>query len=475
MKKYKGINNLTEGPILRSLVKIAVPIILANFLHTAYQLTDTFWVGRLGSDAIAAVSISFPVIFVLVSLGGGFSLAGTILVAQYRGKGDRFTVDYLTAQTFFAVIILSALIGTIGYFLSPEILKLFNASENVFNNAVLYMKISFSGIVFMFTFMVFQSLLRGAGDVKTPMFIISGTVLLNLFIDPMFIFGWGCFPKMGVAGAAIATIIAQCISAATGIFLLLRGKHEISLNLKGFKPDFPLIKKMFKLGIPASIEQTTIGFGMNLMTFLVARFGTVALAAYGIGHRVMSFVVIPIIGLSMASSTLVGQNIGAGKIQRAEEIVKKTSSISFFILTFLGAIIFIFAAKITAFFIPGETETINKATYFIKLMAFTFGFMGIHQIVSGAFIGSGNTLMSMLLSAFSLWFIRFPVAYILSHCTGLAETGIWLAFPITNILTAAIAIFWYSKGTWKKRRITEEIKLSVETTEEAIVEEGRNS
>ncbi len=159
---------------------------------------------------------------------------------------------------------------------------------------------------------------------KPPCSLFFFTVFLNVFIDPLFIFGPGFFPKMGVTGAAVATIFTQFIAATTGIFLLLRGKHQIRLRFKNFKPDFHLISQMFRLGIPASIEQSTIGLGMNLMTFLVSQFGTIALAAYGIGHRIMSFVVIPTIGLSMATSTLVGQNIGAGKVQRAEKVVSMT-------------------------------------------------------------------------------------------------------------------------------------------------------
>lgn len=470
----KEKNNLTEGPILQSLLTIALPIIFANFLHTAYQLTDTFWVGRLGAAAMASVAVSFPIIFLMVSLGGGLSLAGTILVAQYKGKGDRKAVDHITTQTLLIVVITSAILASIGYFLSPSIINVIGVERDVFSNAVSYIKISFIGIIFMFAFMVFQSLMRGAGDVKTPMYIILGTVFLNFVMDPLFIFGYGFFPAMGVAGAALATIITQGISAIIGVYLMLRGKHKIRLRLNNLKPDFPLIKKMIKLGIPSSIEQSTIALGMNLMIFLVAGFGTITLAAYGIGSRILGFVVVPTLGLSMATSTLVGQNMGAGKIKRAEKIIDVAIFISFIILTLVGVAMFLFAAKLSEIFIPGELETIRMSALFIRIMALTFGFLGIQHVFNGAFIGSGNTLISMVLSSISLWFLRFPFAYVLSHHTGLRETGIWVAFPVTNILTALITMMWFSRGTWKKKRITEEIKVITETTEEAIIEEGIN-
>jgi len=468
-------NNLTEGPILQSVLAIALPIILANFLHTAYQLTDTFWVGRLGTSAIAAVSVSFPLIFLIVSLGGGLSVAGTILVAQYKGRNEQKSVDYIAGQTFLIVITVSAVMSCIGYFLAPHLMTLMGAEKDVFVDAVSYMKISFAGMIFMFSFMVFQSLMRGVGDVKVPLYIITGSVLLNLLVDPLFIFGYGFIPGLGVSGAAVATIITQGIGAVIGISMLLSGKRRIHIHPGDLKPDFPLIKKMFFLGIPASVEQSTVAFGMNLLIFLVAGFGTLALAAYGIGHRILGFVIIPTLGLSMATSALVGQNMGAGKIERAERIVKFTSLASFLILTGLGVAIFFLAPKISAVFIPGETETIRVSALFIRIMALTFGFIGIQKVLSGAFIGSGNTLVSMALSIISLWILRFPMAYLLSHRTGLKETGIWISFPVTNILAAAVAAAWFARGTWKRKRITGEIKLVAEATNEVIIEEGVNT
>ncbi len=464
-------NNLIHGPVLQSLITISLPIIFANFLHTAYQLTDTFWVGRLGAAAVAAVSISFPVIFLIVSLGGGLSVAGTILVAQYKGKNDMRAVNHITAQTLLAIFVVSVVLACVGFFGSPGIIRMMGAEKEVFTDAVSYMKISFAGTIFMFVFMVFQSLMRGVGDVKTPMYIILATVLLNLVIDPLFIMGYGFIPRMGVAGAAIATIICQGISAVTGIWLMVKKKHQIQLHIKGFRPDFPLIKKMFILGMPASIENSTVALSMNLLIFLVAGFGTTVLAAYGIGHRVSSLVVIPTIGLSIATSTLVGQNIGAGKIKRAERIVRVAVSLGFGILTLMGILMFIFAEHIAATFIPGEPETIAVSVSFIRIMSLTFGFMAVHHVTNGAFIGSGNTHISMILSIISLWLLRFPLAYVLSRYTSLKEAGIWIAFPATNVLTAAITVLWFSRGTWKKRKITEEIKLVIETTGETIIEE----
>jgi len=468
------INKLTEGSIIKSLLSLSIPIIFASILQTAYQLTDTFWVGRLGTAAVAAVSISFPIIFLIISLGGGLAIAGTILVAQYKGKENKKAVDHITSQTIVMVINISIVLASIGYIFSPYLINLMGAEPIVYTSAVSYIRISFIGMIFMFTYMVFQSLMRGVGDVKTPVYIVFGTVILNLILDPVFIFGYGFIPGYGVAGAAMATIGTQGLAAIIGITLLIRGKHEIQLHLNDLKPDFPLIKKMLVIGFPASIEQSTRALGMTIMTFLVASFGTLTLASYGIGVRILSFIIIPTLGLSMATSTLVGQNIGAGKIDRAEKIVKLSSLIGFATLTFVGLITFIFAEHLVAFFIPGELETITSSAYFIRIMAFTFGFISIQMSINGAFRASGNTMISMILSIISLWVLRFPLAYILSSYTPLEEVGIWIAFPVANIVATIITYAWFKKGTWKQKTITDEVKLEKETTEETIIEGGRS-
>ncbi len=467
----RKIKNLTEGSILKSLISLAIPIIFANILQTAYQLTDTFWVGRLGAKAVASVSISFPIIFLLISLGGGLAMAGTILVAQYKGKNNRKKVDHITSQTLLLVTFISIVLSIFGYFVAPILVKLMGAEKAVFVGAASYLRISFIGVIFMFIYMVFQSLMRGVGDVKTPMYIILGTVLLNLVLDPLFIFGFRFIPAYGVSGAAIASVATQALSAFIGIGFLLKGKRQIKLNLNDLTPDFKLIKKMFHIGIPASIEQSTRALGMTALTFLVTTFGTLTLAAYGIGVRILMFVIIPALGLSAATSTLVGQNIGAGKIDRAEKVTILSAKLGFIVLSIVGVIFFFFANQISAIFIPGDLTTIQNSALFLRMMSLTFGFIGIQMAINGAFRGSGNTIISMTLSIVSLWVLRFPIAYIFSRYTNLLEKGIWVAFPIANIISAIIAIVWFTRGTWKKKKITEEERLIEKTVEETIAEE----
>ncbi|MCQ6963764.1 MATE family efflux transporter [Methanolobus chelungpuianus] len=470
-RKYSS-DRLTEGPIMRSLIALAVPIIFANVLQTAYQLVDTFWVGRLGHEAVAAVSLSFPFIFLLISLGGGLAIAGTILVAQYQGKGEKKSVDHIASQTLLMMFIVSLLLSVIGYYLSPGLMTLMGAEPDVFDDAVSYLQISFLGLVFMFAYFVYQSLMRGVGDVKTPMYLVLCTVLLNLIFDPLFIFGYGPIPGYGVTGAAIATIGTQGIASVIGVSMLISGRYGVQVHTKDLKPDAELIRKMFRLGLPSSVEQSTRSLGIAVLTLLVASFGTITVAAYGIGSRVLSFVIIPALGLSMATSTLVGQNIGAGKTERAVRITKMSTRIGFISLTLAGIVIFFLAEPLSAFFIPGETEAIRSSATFIRIMALTFGFMGMQQVLTGAFRGAGDTFVAMVLAIVTLWMLQFPLSYVLSKHTTLAENGIWWAFPVTNIIAAAISVAYFHKGGWKERSMTEEIRITEQITEESIIEEG---
>jgi len=444
---------------------------MANILQTAYQLIDTFWVGRLGAEAIAAVSLSFPIIFLMISLGGGISIAAAVLVAQYKGKGDQETIDRVSGQGVLMMVTISIILSAIGYLMSAPLMRMMGAEADVLPGAIAYLKFSFIGFTFVYGFFVFQSLLRGVGVVKTPMFIVLGTVILNLILDPLFIFGYGFIPAYGVAGAALATIGTQGIAALIGLLMLCSGKYDVRLRLRYLKLDKGLLKRIFFLGLPSSAEQASRSLCLTFLAVLVASFGTKVIASYGIGTRALAFIIIPAVGISMATSTVVGQNMGAGKIERAEKAARVSVVLSFIVLTLAGALLFIFARQIAGFFIPGDIAVIGSSTLFIRIMALTFGFMGAQEVVNGVLRGSGNTLHAMVLAIISLWFIRFPLAYVLSKHTILIEKGIWWAFPISNILSALIAFGWFLKGSWKEKRLTEKTMIQDEVLVETIADD----
>jgi Na+-driven multidrug efflux pump len=238
------------------------------------------------------------------------------------------------------------------------------------------------------------------------------------------------------------------------------------------KPDPQYIKRAFLLGFPGSVELSTRGFGLVVMSFLVASFGTQTIAAYGVGSTVLQVITIPAMGLSMAVSTLVGQNMGAGKIERAARVTRIGTVAGFGILTLVGIAAYAFAPHVVAFFIPGDPAVIAEGAGFIRVMCLAWGGIGVQLCIVSAFRASGNMLIAMVIALVAQWVIQFPLAYVLSKHTTLRGEGIWWSFPVTNVAAAVISLCWFARGGWKTTRLTEEDKQVAAAAQETIIEEG---
>lgn len=460
-------NGLLNGPILQSLLRLAVPIVLANVLQAGYQLVDAFWVGRLGGSAVAAVSVSTPVMFLTLAIGTGFAIAGSVLIAQYFGAGNHAMVSHVAAQTLLMVVLVSLLLGTLAFLLTPRFLQLLHVAPEVYAGAKGFMGVSFIGLVFNFSFFVFQSIMRGIGSATIPVYIVLGTVVLNFLLDPLFIYGWGPVPGYGVMGAAMATLATQMLAALCGFLILFRGRRGIRVRARDFRPDWTYIKRSFGIGLPASIEQSMRALGLTMMTFLIASFGTVTVASYGAGSNILQVVLIPGLGLSMAISTLAGQNIGAGQIDRAGRIGRLGAGVGFVVLTLMGLLAYLFAPQLIGFFVPGDPRVIAGGAVFLRAMCWSWGFLGLQLSLTGVLRASGSMVQVMILTIVSQWVLQFPLAYLLSHKAGMGERGIWTAFPVTNILISLVTLAIYLRGGWKKKRLTEEEKMEEQASEEA--------
>lgn len=469
----KPVARLVEGPILKSLLALAVPIALANILQAAYQLIDAFWVGRLGANAVAAVSVSTPVMFLTIGLGAGMAIAGSTLIAQYFGARNQEMVDHVAAQTLLMIVLISVVLGGLGFAFAPTLLRLMGVTPEVFRGALGFMRVSFVGLVFNFFFFMFQSIMRGVGEAKMPVFIVLGTVILNFLLDPLFIFGWRPIPAMGVMGAAVATVGTQSIAAFIGLGLLLKGSHGVHLAWRDFVPDIVYIKRAFFLGFPASVEQSARALGLTVLTFLIASFGTLTTASFGVGSTILQVVMIPAMGLSMAVSALVGQNIGAGNIDRAARIGRLGAWLGFGVLSAMGVVAFFSAPQLVAFFVPKDPDIIAEGATFVRIMALSWGFLGAQFSLTGVLRASGNMVSTMMLTLISQWVLQFPLAYVLSTHTPLGNRGIWWAIPIANVLIVLITLGVYAKGDWKRTKLmTPEDVVAVDVTNEILAEEG---
>jgi len=396
-------DKILNGDIVRTSLTLAWPVMLSNAFETIYNLTDAFWLGKVGPESVAAPSISWPILFLLISLSAGFGISGLAMVAQYTGAGDPRKANKVAGQLLITLLIASVCVAILGFFLAENILILMNIPESILSITASYLRITFLGLPFMFSFFGVQALLRGYGDTKTPMIISVSSAILDMILDPFFIFGWFSLPAMGVAGAALTTSITRGLAGVVGMYLLFSGRVGIKLKVSDLKPDLSLMKRIISVGIPSSIGMSGTALGFVVLTSLVAiedKFlggtGTL-LGAYGIGNRISSIVFIIIIGGSSAISTMVGQNLGADQKGRVSDIVKKMFQVFVVFSIIESVIVYLLRVPIFQFFINDQTVIGMGATYityFVPALPFFTAFRLSTSVLEGA----GSTKASMILS-----------------------------------------------------------------------------
>jgi putative MATE family efflux protein len=463
---FKGPDelDLTSGGIGRPLFFLSLPIVITNLLQVAYNLADTFWLGQFSTPALAAISFGFPMVYLLISLGMGLSVAGSVLVAQHTGADQTRKAEFAASQTVTFSFIGSAIMGAIGFFVVGDILGLFGASQQVLGLATEYMEVITLGLPFMFGFFVFISLMRGSGDTVTPMLVMFGTVVLNIALDPFLIFGWGPFPRLGVEGAAIATVFSRGSAMVVGMAIMLRGRRGVRIRLSEMVPDLSYAGKLLRIGVPASVENTSRALSVNAMLFIVGLFSTTVVAAFGVGIRVFSLIFMPAIAVDRGVETISGQNIGAGKQERAAKTAHFAAKITFLILAALGVLIFAAAPQVIGLF-TDDPGVIREGATFLRWVAPVFGFMGVFRAYTGAFRGAGKTLTVAAITIFAFGAVRLSVAWVASQ--GLLPVdwwflgtrdarGIWLSFAVSNVVAAAIGVAWFLRGTWRDADLTDE-------------------
>ena len=449
--------DLTSGGIAKPLFYLSMPIVVTNLFQTAYNLADTFWLGQYSTDALAAISFAFPLVFLLISLGMGISVAGSVLVAQYTGAGEEREAEYAASQTVTFAVLASALLGGVGYLFVGRFLDLMGASADVLPLASSYMEVISLGLVAMFGFAVFIALMRGYGDTITPMLVMFGSVVLNIALDPFLIFGWGPFPALGIEGAAIATVFSRALALVVGLVIMFRGVRGVRINLRDMVPDASYLRRLVRIGLPASIEGTGRAVSMNLLLFIVALFPDPVVAAYGIGTRVFSVIFLPAIAVARGVETMTGQNIGSGKPDRAERATTLAAKTLFAVLSAAGVVVFLVPEPIVSVFVGADqadaARVVAVGSQFLRIVALTFGFIGIMRAYTGSFRGAGKTLTAAAISVLMLGLVRFPIAWVAAGRLG--ETGIWLSFAISNVVGAVVAYAWYRRGTWRGGDLTD--------------------
>ncbi len=459
---------ITEGPIFGSLVKLSLPIMISQFMHTLYNLADTLWVGRVGASAVAAISISFPLLFLMIAIGVGLTIAGTAIIAQYKGAGNSEEINHVLGQMISFIGVLSVFLAVVGFFSAEQLIIWMGAEPAVVREGSEYLRIIFAGMPFMFGFFIFSSVLRGVGDTVTPAVMMFVSVLMNIILDPLLIFGIWIFPEMSVAGAAVATIFSRAVVTIYAVFLMKKGIRGVKLTSANMIPDFKIIKMIIKIGIPSSVEQSMISLGQLLMTALVTTFGTMTLAAYGIVNRIVSMPIILAFGLAAATTTMVGQNIGAEKKERAEKTALVSILTIFASLSVLGIIMFISPRFLVGVFNKAP-DVLKYGEDYLRITGLTVGFIGVMNVGNGVFKGAGKTVPPMIISTASHWLFRVSLGYLFAMTLGWNQAGLWWAIAIANIAGALLGVGWLKVSDWSTKII--EDKPELEELEMALQED----
>lgn len=438
--------DLTEGGILKTILRTSLPMIVAFFLQSVFNIVDAFFVGKISPEALAAVSISYPVVFLLISLGSGIGAGTASVISRFIGAKKQKEADNAAEHAVLSALVLGAVLGIIGLLTAPALFDLMGTEPQVKTLALGYLNIILYFAGFMLLAMVGNSILRGEGDMLTPMKVMAFSAILNMVLDPIFIFHFG----LGVEGAAMATVLSRAVGFVYLLYYIFAGKASITLDLKDFSYNFDYIRKIFSVGIPSSISNLTISVRMFLLTAMVAFFGTNALAAFGVGFRLNSLAVLPALGIPTAVISIVGQSIGARKSRRAEEVTLKSGAIASGFMVLIGIFFYLCAPHIISIF-NSEPGVIKHGVSFLRIIPLSYIVLGFIFCLSGAFFGSGRGLIALTLNSFRAVIFAVPAAYLLSMVYGVS--GIWMGIVLGSFLSFLVGMVLFKFTDWEKSRI----------------------
>jgi len=453
-----GKVDILNSSIGKALFKLAWPLVLTNLLQTMYNITDAFFLGKLGTAEFSAPTLAQPIMFVFIALGAGFSQAGSTIIAQYTGMKRQDLAEKNAAQAILTTLVLSSVFSLVGILSARAIVSQMALSKYTIDLAVTYMVIELASVPFMFVMQLNSGILRGWGNSVIALRLTFVSVMMNVVLDPIFIFGF----KQGVAGAAVATFISRFVIAVYFTYLMFSGKYGFKLRVKDFKPDFSSIMQVIKIGLPASFGQAVTSLGFTLIMGVVSRFGVEVVSAYGVGQKISQLMVNFASGVSLACASMIGQFLGADRPDLASRTVKKAAIFTFSVALAVSTLLFFFGHNVTQFFV-NDPKVIEMGEIYFRLISFSLPFFTTLAVFMDTLRGSGHTVQSTIIDIVRLWGIRIPIVTILAEKYGFR--GVFYGMIISNISAMFLAMAFLVFGNWKKK-IVKVHKISGEHVEE---------
>ena len=454
----------------RAVLRLALPTWGAFVTHDFMGVVDMFFVGRLGSSAVAAVAMSGLAFGIIIMLTHGVSAGTTALVANAVGAGNRNQAQKVVGQSLTMSVLLAAVVALCGWLFSTEFLRLLGADQKVIDQGTTYLRIVTGGAVTMMSTIILGTALRAAGDAKTPFVAMVLANIVNAVLDPILIFGWAGLPALGVAGSAWATLVGRVVALALMTRTFFSGRHEyFHLRPTCLKPDPGLMAQIARIGMFASGQMLIRNIGGLALMRLVATFGTAAVAAYGIGMRLQMVIFGPSMGFGVAAATLVGQNLGAGNPSRARKSGWTAVGLVMApVITF--AIVFWVGGHYLIALFNREPAVVEIGATMLRWFSPSFAFVAMAFVFNRALAGAGDTLLPMLIVAVSLLLLGVPLAYALSHHFNSVQ-GVWAAIVSSNVAAGLLSALAFSSGRWVRTgiRIRELMSERMPATEQVAL------
>ncbi|MFO7952062.1 MAG: MATE family efflux transporter [Bacillota bacterium] len=447
----KQMVSLKKEKIYQDLWRLSWPVMMFMVFQTSLELVDFFWVGMMGTEALAALSLSHNIFWMLFTLSQLITVSTLSLSSRYRGGGDYEGVKLVARHTFWLAVILSVLVVTFIFSLGDYILSLYQVEPEVHRQALIYLRVAGTSFLFLYGGIGLAFCLQGVGDSYTSMGILIFTNIINIVLDPFLIFGLAGLPELGILGAALASLIARAAGFALILYVVLSGKISPSRlkvpNLFSLRLSADMFKRMLRIGFPASLQGMTRPLTGAIMMWVVALFGTEAVAAFGIGLRLLSFCFILIAGLNMGTATMVGQSLGARLRDLTEEVIARAMRLALTIQAIMGVIAFFAAPTIMSAF-ADNPQVIEMGIAYIRLLVPALIAMGPLHVIAATFKGAGNTVPHMISALIANWLVKIPLAMLLAIVFDLETDGVWLAIGLSIFAELGIISIWYRRRDW---------------------------
>lgn len=446
-------HEFTKGSIDRAIFLLAIPMILEMAMESVFAVVDVYFVSKLNdNDAVATIGLTESVLTLIYSLAIGLSMGATAMVARRVGEKDIRGAEVAATQALYIGVAISFVISIIGFFFAGDILRLMGGNENLIRNNVGYTRWMFAGNITIMLLFLINAIFRGAGDASLAMRSLMLANALNIVLDPLFIFGWGPVPAMGVEGAAIATTVGRGTGVIYQISHLLKGKGVIKLHAENLQAKWDIMVRLLKVSAGGTGQFLIGSASWIFLMRIISDFGSTALAGYTIGIRVIIFAILPAWGMANAAATLVGQNLGAGHPQRAEKSVWRAA---FFNMCFLGIVTVLFftlASPILNVFTTDQA-VLQNGIQCLQIVSLGYVFYAYGMVINQSFNGAGDTRTPTILSFFTFWVLQIPLAFLMAKLLHIGPLGVYLAISIAESIMAIVAIMIFRQGRWKGVKI----------------------